>query len=72
MTNSKFKRAARINKTKAILLTVTLHVIIIGGISGYGNGSLSDMVPEKVKSFIGWEEDTSAVKSTEDEVALRP
>ena len=72
MTNAKFKRAARINKTKAVLLTITLHIVIIGGISGYGNGSLSDMLPEKVKTFFGWEEDASALKNTEDEVALRP
>jgi hypothetical protein len=72
MTNAKFKRAARINKTKAVLLTVTLHIVIIGGISGYGNGSISDIVPEKVKTFLGWEEDTPATKNTDDEVALRP
>ncbi len=72
MTNSKFERAARLNKAKAFFLTAVLHVVLIGGISTYGDGSLSEMLPEKVKSFLGWEDDMDNSMEQNDEVALRP
>ena len=72
MTNDKFERAARSNKTKAFFLTVALHVILIGGISSYGKGSVADLVPDKVKSLLGWEQNSDQAKDKNDEVALRP
>lgn len=55
--NYKFERRARINKVKAFLLTVSLHVILIGGVSMYGDGNASDLIPQKIKTFLGMEEE---------------
>lgn len=72
MTNDKFERAARINKTKAFFLTVALHIMLIAGISSYGKGSVADLVPDKVKSLLGWEQNADQTQDKNDEVALRP
>lgn len=72
MTNNKFERAARLNKAKAIFLTAAVHIVLIGGIATYGGDSIADMVPEKVKSFFGWEQATAKPMEENDEVALRP
>ncbi len=72
MTNKKFERAARLNRAKAILLTLTLHIVLIGGITAYGGGSVSDMVPEKVKNLLGWEEQVKTTENSKSEVAIRP
>ena len=54
----KFEKAARINKMKAFVLTVALHVILIGGFTMQSDKSLTDILPEKVKTFLGMEEAT--------------
>lgn len=55
--NYKFEKRARINKVKAFSLTVALHVILIGGISMYGDGNASDLIPQKIKTFLGMEKE---------------
>lgn len=72
MTNRKFERAARINKTKAFLLTAALHVVLIGGIASYGEGSFADYVPGKVKDLLGWDQPVDDMKNNDEEVAMRP
>lgn len=72
MTNNRFQRAARINKAKAVFLTVALHIVLIAGFASYGDGSVKDMIPEKVKTFLGMDQDTNSAKDNNDEVALRP
>ena len=57
--NYKFERAARVNKMKAFVLTVGLHVILIGGFTMQSDQSITEMLPEKVKTFLGIEADVT-------------
>ncbi len=72
MTNSKFEKAARLNKAKAVLLTIALHIVLIGGFAAYGNNSLTDLIPQKVKSFLGMDEHSGPSLEENKEVAIRP
>jgi hypothetical protein len=72
MTNNKFEKAARVNKAKAILLTVALHIVLIGGFAAYGNNSITDLIPQKVKSFLGMDENSAPNLEQKEAVAIRP
>jgi hypothetical protein len=72
MTNNKFEKAARFNKAKAVFLTAALHIVLIGGFASYGNNTLSDLIPQKVKSFLGMDDNSENNLNNNEEVAIRP
>jgi hypothetical protein len=72
MTNNKFEKAARFNKAKAVFLTAALHIVLIGGFASYGDNTISDLIPEKVKFFLGMDENSESNLDKKEEVAIRP
>lgn len=48
MRNDRSNRSARVNRRKAIFLTVLFHIVLIGGLTIGTNGELIDLVPDFV------------------------
>ncbi|GJM33207.1 MAG: hypothetical protein DHS20C18_22080 [Saprospiraceae bacterium] len=57
MSVYKFERAARFNQAKAVFFTLAFHVFLIGGIFYAGEGKLKEYMPEKVKTFLGMQDE---------------
>ncbi len=55
MTNYRFERTARRNRSKALILTLLFHAILLGGLLLAGNEELKSSLPEPVRELMGWE-----------------
>lgn len=66
MTNYRFERAARRNRSKALWFTLFFHALLLGGLFFAGSGKLKSSLPEPVKEFLGLQE------SAKDDVPSQP
>jgi hypothetical protein len=67
MTNHRFKKAARKNRTKALFFTILFHVALLGGIA-YSTGSdVKAYLPDGLLEMMGMEKQEVAL-----EEAVRP
>ena len=52
MTNRRFKRAAQLNRTKAVFFTVAFHIAFLGGIAYSTNADYESYMPDVVKKWL--------------------
>ncbi len=72
MQNRKFKRAARINRTKAFFITLIFHVIAIGAFMNEdAYAELARWLPDMVTEWMGWEVEPEESVQDEENL-LRP
>lgn len=55
MNHYKFERAARRRRSKAMMLTILIHLLLLAGIAYSGNVKLSEILPENIQQMIGVE-----------------
>ena len=72
MYQKKSRRAARSNRFIAITLTLMFHAVIIGAIAFSGNDKGADIVPAKVKEWLGMEETPAEIVAEEKDERPRP
>jgi|GEM_PF-3153941 len=53
MNNYQFERAARRRRSKAMMLTVLIYLLLLAGIAYSGNVKLSEILPDKIQQMIG-------------------
>jgi hypothetical protein len=66
MTNPKFKRAAQLNRTKAILFTAAFHILLFGAITSGADMKVESFLPDVVKEWIGINENVEQVAQEEE------
>ena len=64
MNTRKFQKTARINRFKAILITIGFHIALIAVLSGGMETSITDYLPDFVKEWMGMEATTEIVEQT--------
>ena len=57
--NYKFEKRVRITKVKAFVLTIALHIVLIGGFTMQSDGNISNILPQKVKTFLGMDKEVT-------------
>lgn len=62
MNTRKFQKTARINRFKAILITIGFHVALIAALSGEMDTSLTEYLPDLVKEWMGMEPASEVVE----------
>jgi hypothetical protein len=50
MNERRFKRAAQLNRTKAVFLTILFHIVLIGGIAIATGADWKELVPDFLKT----------------------
>ena len=55
MINYRFERAARRNRSKALILTLLFHAVLLGGLLLAGNEDARTSLPDPVRQLLGWE-----------------
>lgn len=72
MQNRKFKRAALLNRTKAILFTVVFHLAAIGlFMNDRAYAKVAQLLPDTVTEWLGWEKEP-AQEASEEKDLLKP
>ena len=66
MTNPRFKRAERLNRTKAVLFTVAFHVLLFGAITFGTDTEVESFLPDVVKEWIGMDIESEQVAQEEE------
>ncbi|MCG8327939.1 MAG: hypothetical protein MI974_09660 [Chitinophagales bacterium] len=70
MTNRRFKRAAQLNRTKAVFFTVAFHVMLLGGIAYSTDADYESYMPDVVKEWLNIDIEENEVAQKDE--AIRP
>ncbi|MCB9275858.1 MAG: hypothetical protein H6564_17560 [Lewinellaceae bacterium] len=67
MIDYRFERNARKNRRTALYFTILFHALLIGGLAYSGSGgNLQELLPAKVKAWLGLEQPDQAAAQVKD------